>query len=227
MSEHNDFEGRLRDALRTEGDSARVSPDALGKIRGRIEQPRRKHSPKRVIAFGAIAAAAACTTAVIVVPQLTGGPDLRSASAPESAAKDSAAQQDNDTSAAKPSETEASGESRMRQESAAVPVLGELVVGEDVNVLLTADISGDTATARLSASKWDGAKWGSRQGPVQVGAAGGLAFDGRLSGHVCEFRVVQAPGKPATVRVRLAQQSGGACSDAYVYELDGTTLRPK
>jgi hypothetical protein len=227
MTEQKDFEGRLRDALRTEGDGARVSPDALGKIRGRIEQPRRKHSPKRVIAFGVMAAAAACTAAVIVVPQLTGGPELQSASAPESAAKQSVdgAQQDSDTRAAKPSETEAP-DSQMLPESAA-PVLGELVVGKDVNVLLMADISGGTATAHLSASKWDGAKWGVQQGNVQVGQPGALKFDGGFGGHVCEFRVVQTPGKPATVRVRLAMQSGGACSDAYVYELDDTTLTPK
>lgn len=229
MTDDNDFEGRLRDALRTEGESARVSQDALGKIRGRIEQPRRRRTPKRVIAFGVIAAAAACTAAVIVVPQLTGGPSLQSASAPESAAKrsdGSNATQDLAKPAPKPSDTDTPADSRMQPEMA-VPVLGELVVGKDVNVLLTAEVSGGTATARLSAAKWDGAKWGTRQGNVQVGAPGALTFDGSLGGHVCEFRVIQAPGKPATIRVRLAQQRGGACSAPYVYELDGTTLKPK
>jgi hypothetical protein len=221
MSEHNDFESRLRDALRTEGDSARVSPDALRKIRGRIEQPSRRRTPKRVIAFGVMAAAAACTAAVIVVPQLTGGPELQSASAPESASKDSAATDDRDTQAAKP------GAQELQTHADRAPILGELIVGKDVNVLLMASITGDTATARLSASKWEGGKWSVQQGNVTVGAPGALAFDGSLSGHVCEFRVVQTTGKPATVRVRLAQQRDGVCSDPYVYELDGTTLTPK
>src|SRR5262245_20485885 len=133
MTDDNDFEARLRDALRTEGESARVSQNALGKIRGRIEQPRRKHSPKRIIAFGAIAAAAACTAAVIVVPQLTGGPSQLNASAPESAAKssdDSSAAQDSDTRATKPKPES------LQTQSDRAPILGELVVGNDVNVVL-------------------------------------------------------------------------------------------
>lgn len=227
MSEHKDFESRLRDALRTEGDSARVSPDALGKIRGRIEEPRRKHSPKRVIAFGVMAAAAACTAAIIVVPQLTGGQPLQSASAPEgnTGQNNDSGMLGLDSSPAAPSERKGSESQSESDQASRAPVLGELVVGKDVNVLLMAEIKGDTATARLSASKWDGDKWGVQQGRVLVGEPGALTFSGSLSGHVCEFRVVQSFGKPATVRVRLAESGG--CSDPYVYELDGTTLTPK
>jgi hypothetical protein len=226
MSEQNDFEGRLRDAMRAEGDSAQVSPDALGKIRGRLERPRQKRSPKRVIAFGVMAAAAACTAAIIVVPQLTGPAHLESASAPKSAAdQDTSGMQRLDSSPAAPKQQSPESKSQSDEAASQAPVLGELVVGKDVNVLLMAEITGDTATARLSASKWEGDKWGVQHGRVLVGEAGKLKWTGSLSGYVCEFRVIQSPGKPATVRIRLAQ--GGACSDPYVYELDGTTLTPK
>jgi hypothetical protein len=227
MSEQNDFEGRLRDAMRAEGDSAQVSPDALGKIRGRLERPRQKRSPKRVIAFGVMAAAAACTAAVIVVPQLTGPANVQSASAPESNAdqESGSAMLERDASPAAPKQQSPKSESESDKAAQQAPILGELVVGKDVNVLLMAEITGDTATARLSASKWEGDKWGVQHGRVLVGETGKLKWTGSLSGYVCEFRVIQSPGKPATVRIRLAQ--GGACSNPYVYELDGTTLTPK
>lgn len=230
MSEQKDFESRLRDALRADGEGAQVDPRALGKIRGRIAQGPRRRPVKRVIAYGVMAAAAACTAAILVVPLLAGPSTLENASAPAQ----SQAESDTPTDALQPqygrvtpSQTES--ESRSRNDSAQqpAPVIGELTVGKDLRVVLMyTHILADNASVTLSAFKAGASgRLDASAGSAAVGGPDQWTYAAGSEPKLCEFRVTQAPNRPATVRVRLAQ--GDGCSAAYVYEVDGKTLKPK
>lgn len=223
MSEQKDFESRLRDALRADGENAEVSPNALGKIRGRMQQkPRRERRPsRRVIAYGVIAAAAACTAAVIVVPLLSGPSAIQTASAPGKTESNSGTQYDGESSVqgqvppAEPNPTPTTLDSQEKSATHA-GTLGELTVGKDLRLTLTyTELREDTATVTL----WAPA------GEIMVGKPFQWERGTAATPKLCEFRVTQAQNKPATVRVRLAQGSG--CSSLYEYEVDGKTLRPK
>jgi hypothetical protein len=218
MTEQKDFESRLRDALRADGEGAQTDPRALGKIRGRLAQDPQRRPVKRVIVYGVMATAAACTAAVLVVPLFTSPASLDSASAPEQAASQGKTQYQ----AATPSQTQSPDESTQRSADQAPPVLGELTVGKDLRLTLTYSPNGtDTASVTLSAYKASGALAGS----ASVGAPNQWRPAAEAEPKLCEFRVTQPVNRPATVRVRLAQGSG--CSALYTYELDGETLKQK
>jgi hypothetical protein len=222
MSEQKDFESRLRDALRADGENAELSPNALGKIRGRLQQPQReRRTARRVIAYGVMAAAAACTAAVIVVPLLSGPAAMQTSSAPGQAESKSGTQYDGESSVqgqVPPAEPNPTPTTMDSQEKSAMQggTLGELTVGKDLRLMLTyTQLREDAATVTL----WAPA------GEVVVGKAYQWEPGTAATPKLCEFRVTQAQNKPATVRVRLAQGSG--CSALYEYEVDGKTLKPK
>lgn len=226
MSEQKDFESRLRDALRADGEGAQIDPRALGKIRGRIAQGRRRRPVKRVIAYGVMAAAAACTAAILVVPWLAGPSTVENASAPGQAESGPSADAlQPQYGRATPSESE----SRSRNDSAQqpAPVIGELTVGKDLRVQLTyTHILADNASVTLWAFKAGASgRLDASAGSAAVGGPDQWTYAAGSEPKLCEFRVTQAPNRPATVRVRLAQ--GDGCSAPYVYEVDGKTLKPK
>lgn len=205
-----DFENRLRQALRADAEHLRVDPDAWSQVQSRLhaDEPksdgRKVRSPSRRtwIAGTAIATAAAIATVVVMLaprladPNVSRDPDIAGPTRT-------------------PGTTPATAERTPAIQPAPAP-LAQVVIANEVRV----EVHWNPPQAVVKAFTWKANRWQPLEGAPAIGprrtGSGELEAPG-----ICQLRVAGS-----TVTVRLAE--GAKCGSLpYQYLIDQRTITKK